>query len=147
MSIKAHQWASQHKGLTRLEKTVLKEIANRYSDEKGRAWPSQNRIANDTGYHRSSICRGLNGLEKKGLIVRINAFDSETGARTSNRYFLPTFDPTRVPRSKAPIKVESYWDPHGSFVSEESQVTFETLPSQKSIEATAGTMFQNDNVL
>jgi len=52
-----------------------------------------------------------------------------------------------VPRSKAPIKVESYWDPHGSFVSEESQVTFETVPSQKSIEATTATMFQNDNDL
>jgi DNA-binding transcriptional MocR family regulator len=147
MSIKAHQWASQHKGLTRLEKTVLKEIANRYSDEKGKAWPSQNRIARDTGYSRASVCRGLKTLEEKGLVVRINAFDSETGARTSNRYFLPTFDPTRVPRSKAPIKVESYWDPHGSFVSEESQVTFETVPSQKSIEATTATMFQNDNDL
>jgi len=147
MSVKALEWASKHPGLTRLEKTILKEIANRYSDDKGKAWPSQNRIANDTGYNRSSVCRGLKSLEEKGLIVRINAFDSETGGRTSNRYFLPTFDPARVPHSKAPIKVESYWDPHGSYVSEESQVTFETVPREKSLKATAATMFQNVNDL
>ena len=143
MSVKALEWASKHPGLTRLEKTILKEIANRYNDQKGRAWPSQNRIARDTGYHRSSVNRGLKALEEKGLLVRLNAFDGDSGARMSNRYFLPTFEPERVPESKRPIVVESNWDPHGAFISEESQHASLKHPRQDGIHDVAQTLLKN----
>ena len=35
MSVQALEWATKQPGLTRLEKTVLKEIANRYNEAHG----------------------------------------------------------------------------------------------------------------
>ena len=122
MSIKALEWAAKAPGITRLERTVLKEIANRYNEQKGRAWPSQARMARDTGYSRSSINRGLNGLEKKGLILRIASFDSYTEARTSNRYFLPQYAPDHVPARRTAIKIEQYFELDGTSQTDEWQI-------------------------
>ena len=114
MSVQALEWATKQPGLTRLEKTVLKEIANRYNEGRGRAWPSQNRMARDTGYSRSSINRALNDLEAKGLITRLASFDSNTGARSSNRYFLPKYAPEDLPPTRTPIQVDPYFDTDGT---------------------------------
>ena len=110
MSIKAMEWAASYPGLTRLERVLLKEIANRYNDEQGRAWPSQARLARETGYSRASVLRGLKTLVEKGLIVRINSYSSYSGARNSNRYFLPLYDPKNVPSSRSPIAVEQSFE-------------------------------------
>ena len=107
MSVKAIEWAATYPGLTKLERTVLKEIANRYNEKLGRAWPSQARMARETGYSRSSILRGLRSLEEKGLIVRVRSFTEKSGARTSNRYFLPKYDPSAVPSTREAIIVSS----------------------------------------
>lgn len=127
MSVKALEWASTVRGISRLEKTILKEIANRYNEQKGRAWPSQNRMSRDTGYSRSSINRALNGLEEKGLIARFASFDSTTGARSSNRYFLPKYEPHAVPVSHAPFQVEPYFEHDGSPTTDEWQETVESF--------------------
>lgn len=105
MSVKAIEWAATYPGLTKLERTVLKELANRYNEKDGRAWPSQARMARETGYSRSSILRGLRSLEEKGLIVRVRSFKEGSGARTSNRYFLPKYDPSAVPSTREAIIV------------------------------------------
>ena len=97
MSVAALEWATQVPGLSRLEKTILKELCNRYNEEVGCAWPSQKRLARDTGYSRASINVALNKLEAKNLIRRYGTFLRETGARTSNRYFLPLFAPHDMP--------------------------------------------------
>ena len=127
MSVKALEWATKQPGLTRLEKTFLKEIANRYNEARGRAWPSQNRMAQDTGYSRSSVNRALNGLETKGLIVRFASFDSHTGARSSNRYFLPRYAPQDVPKTKIPFQVGPYFETDGSPSTEEWQSPVENF--------------------
>lgn len=122
MSIDALEWAASLDGLTRLEKTVLKEIANRYNDHRRRAWPSQARMARDTGYSRRSIIRGINSLEEKGLVFRVHAFDSETSGTTSNRYFLPVYDPAAVPTTDHPFEVEQVFNVEGEADYEELQV-------------------------
>lgn len=107
MSVRAIEWAATYPGLTKLERTVLKELANRYNEKDGRAWPSQARMARETGYSRSSILRGLRSLEEKGLIVRVRSFKEKSGARTSNRYFLPKYDPSAVPSTREAIIIPS----------------------------------------
>ena len=121
MSLKAVEWASKVEGLTALEKTVLKEIGNRFNDKLGRAWPSQARMASDTGFSRSSINRALSRLEQLGLIIRVSAVDATTGARTSSRYFMPGYAPEHTPTNKKWIKVDRYFEPDGTPQSEEWQ--------------------------
>lgn len=99
------EWAANYPGLPRLERVILKEIANRYNDEQGRAWPSQARVARETGYSRASVLRALKSLEERGLIVRVAAYTVQSGARSSNRYFLPEYDPKAVPSTQAPLDV------------------------------------------
>lgn len=127
MSVQALEWATKQQGLTRLEKTILKEIANRYNEARGRAWPSQNRMARDTGYSRSSINRALNGLEARGLIARFSSFDSNTGARSSNRYFLPQYAPQNVPTARTSFEVHSYFEADGTPSTDEWQSPVESF--------------------
>lgn len=100
MSHKAREWAAKLTDLSRLEKTVLKEISDRYNDDKGFCWPSQERMARDTGYSRASINVGLNGLEEKGYIFRQKVIDTDSGGNLSNRYSLPKYAPQKVPAKK-----------------------------------------------
>jgi len=100
MSHKAREWAARLTDVSRLEKTVLKEIADRYNDDTGYCWPSQKKLARDTGYSRASINIGLNGLEEKGYIFRQKVIDTDSGGNLSNRYSLPKYAPNKVPRKK-----------------------------------------------
>ena len=113
MSLEAMEWASKYPGLDRGERTILKELANRYNAKERKAWPSMQRLAKDTGYSRSSVCRILKTLEKKGLIIRVRAIDEYHGGLTSNRYFLPLFAPKDVPSSSSAIRVDRYFDAEG----------------------------------
>lgn len=100
MSHKAREWAANLSDISRLAKTILKEIADRYNDDSGMCWPSQQRLARDTGYSRSSVNRALNELESKGYIFRQHVVDSDSGGHMSNRYSLPAFAPHAVPGKK-----------------------------------------------
>lgn len=66
------------------EKFVLLAIADFSNDKKGIAWPSQNTIANKTGYSRQTVNRAINRLREKRMIV--SSRRSAEGKSTSNEY-------------------------------------------------------------
>lgn len=91
MSIEAREWAKTVTGLSATQKSVLKEIADRFNEGEERAWPSTGRIAQDTGLDRSTVVRALRVLEGKGLIIRIRRTDIDNGGYLSNQYLLPQY--------------------------------------------------------
>jgi len=87
MSMDLYRWARDLKGLTRREKVVLMAIADRVNDKSGYAYPSQEKIGEDTGYHRSSVARACDSLKEKGLLSWNNK-RKVGGHYTSNCYFI-----------------------------------------------------------
>jgi hypothetical protein len=87
MSMDLYRWARELKGLTRREKVVLMAIADRVNDKMGYAYPSQEKIGEDTGYHRSSVARACESLKEKGLLSWRNK-RKPGGHYTSNCYFI-----------------------------------------------------------
>jgi hypothetical protein len=69
MSIQAVGWAIGQPVGSSAQKLTLIAIAN-YADEKGEAWPSQQRLCRDTDLSESSIKRCLMALEQRGIISR-----------------------------------------------------------------------------
>lgn len=67
-------------------KFVLVALAD-FADEAGTCYPGQERIADMTGMHRSSVVRHLKSLETSGLISRQHR-QGRKGQRTSDRYVL-----------------------------------------------------------
>jgi DNA-binding transcriptional regulator YhcF (GntR family) len=51
------------------EKLLLLVISN-YADEQGRAWPSVETLARDTGMSRATIKRSMRKLEDAGFVRR-----------------------------------------------------------------------------
>lgn len=113
MSLEAFKWAASQTGLHRREKTILKEIGTRFNEKVRMAWPSVKRMSQDTEYSESSIYEALNVLEKGGYIKRVPAYDSWSGARTSNRYCLPLFDSLSTPPKSGYLRLEHYFDADG----------------------------------
>ena len=87
MSFSWYKWAKKQKGLSPAEKAVLIAIADYYNDENGCAWPSQETLAEDTSYSRSTIARACNSLRAKGLISWKNE-KQKSGHYSSNEYKL-----------------------------------------------------------
>lgn len=87
MSFKWYQWANKQKNLSPPEKAVLKAIADYFNDELGYAWPSQEKLAEDTCYNRSTISRACKKLKNKGLLSWKKDMRS-SGHFSSNRYEL-----------------------------------------------------------
>jgi DNA-binding MarR family transcriptional regulator len=57
----------------KLDRGTLKGVWNVLfyrAGEKGECWPSLDRLALDTGYDKSTVCRALDELERIGLIFR-----------------------------------------------------------------------------
>ena len=84
MSFQAMAWAIGKKAPTN-EKFLLIIIAN-YADDKGHAWPSAERLSNDTGMSRATIKRTMKKLENLGLITRFKRVRGRL--QTSNLYVL-----------------------------------------------------------
>ena len=101
MSFEWVRWVKSQKGLRPPEKAVLGWIADYYNDEKGYAWPSQETLAEDTGYNRSTISRACSSLQEKGLLSWEKNMRS-SGHFSSNRYKLH-----RVALSHAAESVEA----------------------------------------
>ena len=101
MSFEWVRWVKSQKGLRPPEKAVLGWIADYYNDEKGYAWPSQETLAEDTGYNRSTISRACRSLQEKGLLSWEKNMRS-SGHFSSNRYKLH-----RVALSHAAESVEA----------------------------------------
>ena len=87
MSMDLYRWARELKGLARREKVVLMAIADRVNDKLGYAYPSQEKIGEDTGYHRSSVARACDSLKEKGLLSWRNK-RKPGGNYSSNCYFI-----------------------------------------------------------
>ena len=87
MSVEWSKWAKSVKGLSRREKQVLVWLADFYNDEKGCAWPSQDKLAEIAVYSRSTINKACKELRKKGLISWTKKM-REFGRFHSNQYKL-----------------------------------------------------------
>ena len=87
MSVEWSKWAKSVKGLSRREKQVLVWLADFYNDEKGCAWPSQDKLAEIAVYSRSTINKACKELRKKGLISWTKKM-GEFGRFPSNQYKL-----------------------------------------------------------
>ena len=87
MSVEWIKWAKSVKGLSRREKQVLVWLADFYNDEKGCAWPSQDKLAEIAVYSRSTINKACKELRKKGLISWTKKV-REFGRFPSNQYKL-----------------------------------------------------------
>ena len=87
MSVEWSKWAKSVKGLSRREKQVLVWLADFYNDEKGCAWPSQDKLAEIAVYSRSTINKACKELRKKGLISSTKKV-REFGRFPSNQYKL-----------------------------------------------------------
>lgn len=82
MSVQAIAFAFAAQGLSPTEKLVLLALAN-YADENMRCWPSQRRLAHDTGLSKRTILRSLAALEERALLVRSKR-DRDDGSRASD---------------------------------------------------------------
>jgi len=87
MSFDWYRWAKSQKGLSPPEKAVLVAIADRVNDEKGYAWPSQDKLAEDTSYSRATIHRACKSLKQRGFLSWSKIM-LPSGHFSSNRYVL-----------------------------------------------------------
>ncbi len=69
MSIDATKWAWTQRDVTPSEKLILLSYADR-AGETHEAWPSWNRLIEDTGLDRKTIYYSLLSLQKKGKIIK-----------------------------------------------------------------------------
>jgi hypothetical protein len=112
---------------------VLWQLANRYNEKAGAAWPSLSRLAGDTGRKRNTVLRSIGRLKRAGLVVVVSA-----GTRTTSTRYRPAFGvatPTMPPGSHAegargshaegaevatPAWPESIYEPGHGFIEGES---------------------------
>jgi|GEM_PF-2650232 len=90
MTVQAITWALQS-GTKPRERLVLIVLAN-YADEEGVCWPSQARMARETGYTRQTVSKILKALCDSGYITRTDRL-RENGSRTSSMYVLKMEEP------------------------------------------------------
>lgn len=89
MSHQAVNWAIEQRAGGPSAKTVLWSIAN-YADENWCAWPSQDRISNESEQSSDTVQRRIRDLEMLGLVRRIRL--RFAGRRSVNFYILkPSF--------------------------------------------------------
>jgi DNA-binding MarR family transcriptional regulator len=69
MSFEAMAWAIKQEVGNTTAKFVLLMVAN-YADEQGRAWPSQERLAEGIEASRHTVMRALDFLEEGGFMAR-----------------------------------------------------------------------------
>lgn len=93
MSIKYLNWAFDIELPANEGKSVLIALAN-YADEEGSCFPSQEKLALNTGQSISTIHRHLKHLEDKGYISRKARRNGQQ--RTSDRYYLHMTEPVTV---------------------------------------------------
>lgn len=82
MSFEAMAWAIKQEVGNTTAKFVLLMVAN-YADEKGRAWPSQERLAEAIEGSRHTVMRALDFLEEAAFLTRIRRH-REDGSRSTD---------------------------------------------------------------
>lgn len=68
MSMIWYRWAVELRGLKPPQKAVLVELADRFNDDLGEAYPSMDNMAERTGYNRTTVLRALKALKELGLV-------------------------------------------------------------------------------
>ncbi|MFC6790601.1 helix-turn-helix domain-containing protein [Methylobacterium komagatae] len=107
MSVKAHAWAKTVRAGSPTLKAVLVAIAD-YADQAGRAWPSQERLAEDTEFSVRAVRNAILGLEANGLLKREERRRADGTRGTDililsiNRQEMPADAEQPAPRSKQP---------------------------------------------
>jgi len=106
MSVRASKWGWKQR-VTSTQKLVLLELCDRLNDkarEKDVCWPSQDVIAERTGFTPRAVQSALKELESNGLIKRKRRMIG--GTRTSDRITLlidqPGPGPSAAPPSSDP---------------------------------------------
>jgi DNA-binding transcriptional MocR family regulator len=89
----ARQWATKHYGLSPRAKAVLLCIAEFHNPKAGYAWPSQQRIAAETGYSLRTVKRAVADLRALGLIVVAKQTLAFMDDYAPNRYYLVGHSP------------------------------------------------------
>lgn len=79
--------ASNGEPITIGEKLIMIILANYYNEEKGFAWPSLSRLADETLYSRRGLVSALQSLERKGLLHIVRHPDATK--RVTNHYRFP----------------------------------------------------------
>ena len=116
MGWKARQWATKQYGLPPRAKAVLLCIAEYHNDKAGYAWPTQQRIAADTGYSTRTVKRAVSDLHSLGLVnVARQKFSFHEG-NAPNRYYLVGYSPNqpvpeKVYKSGGWFNSEGEWEP------------------------------------
>ncbi|MFC1672527.1 helix-turn-helix domain-containing protein [Pseudomonadota bacterium] len=77
MSVDATRWAWMQQGIPAPTKLVLLSLADR-ANETHQAYPSQKRLAADTGFCVRTVGRALQKLQDKALIKDVGTMDSGT---------------------------------------------------------------------
>lgn len=81
MSIKAYAWAKSIKVGSPTLKAVLCAVAD-YADDKGRAFPSFDRVAEDTEFTSRAVRKAVAELAELGLLTRQVRFRADGGRST-----------------------------------------------------------------
>ena len=68
MSLNSMKWARAQNVPTAICRAVLNDLAW-YANDSGVCWPSQETIANGTGYKRRAVNGAINSLREMGLII------------------------------------------------------------------------------
>ena len=63
---KSFQWVKNIEGLPPPQKILLVFLADYFNEKEGYAWPSQDRLARETGFNRSTIIRAL---KEQGKVI------------------------------------------------------------------------------
>ncbi|MCZ6861980.1 MAG: helix-turn-helix domain-containing protein [Alphaproteobacteria bacterium] len=83
MSVEAIAWAFQQTIPSKGAKLVLLSLAN-FANKERECWPSQRRIAADTGYSRQGLTKVLKQLEDGGWITRRKRLRKDGGTASCN---------------------------------------------------------------
>jgi pyocin large subunit-like protein len=103
VSIDAYRWAKEQDGLSSNRKFVLLMVADFYSEDDHRAWPSMQTLARLTGMSRRTVIRCIDQLEDCGLIEVEPWINADTGKQMSNRYYMPQYDPWSRAADQLPV--------------------------------------------
>jgi DNA-binding transcriptional ArsR family regulator len=88
MSHKAVNWALEQRHLKAGPWIVLIQLADRHNKDTRKVCPHQSTIATDCNMSRSTVNLHLNGLEKLGLIIRVERQDRATKRQLATHYIL-----------------------------------------------------------
>ncbi|PPF89271.1 hypothetical protein C5C03_04055 [Clavibacter michiganensis] len=96
--------------LSSSEAFVLLMLADHYSEEWSRAWPSQSLLARETGLAVKTVVRAVESLRASGLVVTETWVNETRAGRIPYRYLLPAYNRKAKPWPHGHVIAYSSWD-------------------------------------